>query len=314
MTGYLLRRLLVAAVTLLALTSVAFLMTTAARGDPALLALQQAGVDPTPQLLGQVRQHMGLNSPLPVRYARWLGGAVHGDLGTSYLTNRPVGAMLGERIAPTISLGLLALLTAGVAGITLGCLAAVTPYPAVDFTLRAAAVLLASVPGFWLSLGLILVIGQWWHLLPVAGYGAWSNYPLPVIALAAGPAAALLRLTRGNVLDVLSADYVRTARAKGLPERLVVLRHVVRVAALPVFLLFSVRFGTILGGAVIIESIFAWPGMGTALVQAISGRDVPVIGGFVLITGLVIILTNLLVDLLTPLLDPQVHIGGAGGR
>jgi len=311
LTGYIIRRLLVAAVTLVALTSLAFLLTTTARGDPALLALQQSGVEPTPELLQQLRERMGLTDPLPVRYARWLSGAVHGDLGNSYLTNRPVGTMLRERVAPTLTLGTAALVISAVVGITLGTVAAVARRRSLDAGVRVVTLLLASIPAFWLSLGLILVLGERLHLLPVAGYGTWRHFVLPVTALALGPAAALMRLTRGAVLDVLSDDYVRTARAKGLRERTVVLRHVLRAAALPVFAMLGLRFGSILGGAVIIESIFAWPGMGTVLISAISGRDLPVIGGFVIITGIVVVFVNLVVDLLSPLIDPRVRIGKA---
>lgn len=309
MTPYIIRRLLAAVVTVVALTVVTFLLTTAARGDPALLALQQSGAEPTPELLQQTRARMGLTDPLPVRYARWAGRAVRGDLGTSFLTRRPVVAMLRERVGPTLSLGAVTLAVSAVAGITLGAVTAVGRRRWLDVAVRSVAVLFASIPAFWLSLGLILVLGERLRLLPVAGFGGWRHYVLPVIALSLGPTAALLRLTRGSVLDVLADDYVRTARAKGLRERSVVMRHVLRNAALPVCALLGLRFGHILGGAVIIESIFAWPGMGTVLIGAISGRDLPVIGGFVVITGVVIVGVNLAVDLISPLLDPRVRIG-----
>ncbi|MBI2760375.1 MAG: ABC transporter permease [Chloroflexi bacterium] len=305
------RRLLTALLTLFLLTVLTFLMTTAARGDPALLALQRSGVEPTPELLRQTRERLGLTDPLPVRYTRWARGAVRGDLGRSFLTNRPVGEMLSERIRPTLSLGAATLAVSAILGIGLGAVTAVARRRVIDITVRATTLLLASIPAFWLSLGLILVLGERLRLLPVAGYGGWKHYVLPVTALSLGPTASLLRLTRGAVLDVLSDDYVRTARAKGLGSRTVLVRHVLRNAALPVFTLLGLRFGHILGGAVIVESIFAWPGMGTVLITAISGRDLPVIGGFVVITGLVVVSVNLTVDLICPLIDPRIRIGKA---
>lgn len=309
MTDYIIRRLAVAAITLFALTVATFLLTTAAQGDPALLALQQSGTEPTPELLQLMRERLGLTDPVPVRYIRWAARVIRGDLGTSVLTRRSVWSMLRERVGPTLALGTAALSLSSVLGVTLGTVAAMTRRRWLDVAVRTTALLCAAIPAFWLSLGLILLFGERLRLLPVAGYGGWRHFVLPVTALAVGPTAAALRLTRAAVLDVLSDDYVRTARAKGLAERTVALRHVLRNAALPVVALLGLRFGHILGGAVIIESIFAWPGMGTTLISAISGRDLPVIGGFVVITGSIIVAANLLVDLISPLIDPRIRVG-----
>ena len=313
MARYLMVRLISAIPILFLVTALAFILTTAARGDPALLALQQSGQTPTPELLEKYRRILGLEDPLPVRYVHWLGGLVHGDLGNSFLTNRPVAEMLGERIVPTLELGLSALVVSMVVGVTLGAVLALSEKGPLSLIARGLACLIAAAPPFWLAIGLVLLFGTRWRLLPVAGYGSWQQFLLPTLALAAGPAAATLRLTRNSIQDVLSEDYVRTARAKGLRDLTVVLRHVMRSASLPVLALTGVRFGHLLAGSVIIESIFAWPGMGSVLVAAISGRDLPVIGGYVLMTGVPVIIANVLADLISCALDPRVRLGNRTG-
>lgn len=309
MMRYFAGRLGLAVPTLLALTFAAFFLTTAARGDPALLALQQAGVDPTPEALVEYREKLGLNDPMPVRYVHWLQSVVMGKLGTSFLSNRPVVEVLGERVVPTVALGLVALTVSTIAGIGLGIRLALVRSPFVDGIVRGGAILGGSIPGFWLAIGLIVVFGEWLRLFPVAGYGHWEHFVLPVTALTLGSTVSLMRLTRAIVLDVLSEDYVRTAIAKGLPARTVLLSHVLRNAFLPLLALTGLRFGHILAGAVIIESIFAWPGMGTVVIGAISGRDLPIIGGYVLIAGSLMIAVNLGVDLVSGMVDPRVQYG-----
>ena len=314
MARYLMVRLISAVPILFLITALAFILTTEARGDPALLALQQSGQTPTPELLEKYRRILGLEDPLPVRYVHWLVGLAHGDLGNSFLTNRPVAEMLGERIVPTLELGLSALVVSMVAGVTLGVALALSQDGLPGLITRGLAYLIAAAPPFWLAIGLILLFGTQWRLLPVAGYGSWQQFLLPTLSLAAGPTAATLRVTRNSVLDVLGEDYVRTARAKGLPQMTVVLRHIMRSASLPVLALSGVRFGHLLAGSVIIESIFAWPGMGSVLVAAISGRDLPVIGGYVLLTGVPVVIANILADLASCALDPRVRLGiRAGG-
>lgn len=312
MTRYLLERLLAVVPTMLALTLVAFLLTTAARGDPALEALQQAGDVPSPEALATYRQQLGLDQPFPVRYARWVSGAIRGDLGRSYLSRRPVGAMIGERIRATLILGASALGVSSTLGIGLGILFAMRHDTWVDHLGRLVTVLLASVPGFWLAIALIVIFGEKLRLLPVTGFGVDRHLVLPTIALSLGPASSLMRLTRARMLEALDQDYVRTARAKGLGEGPVAWRHVLRNAAIPIASLLGLRFGHILAGAIVVESIFAWPGMGSVVLTAISGRDLPVIGGYVLIAGLLFIGVNLFVDLCYALLDPRIRLGARG--
>jgi peptide/nickel transport system permease protein len=312
MAQYLATRLLAAIPTLLALTLAAFVLTTAARGDPALLALQQAGQEPTPEALAAYRRQLGLDQPFAVRYLRWLGGVVQGDLGRSFLSQRPVGAMLQERIRPTLILGLSALALSTALGVGMGTIFALRYDTWLDRAGRFATLVLASVPSFWLAIALIVLFGEKLRLLPVAGFGLDRHLVLPALALAIGPAASLMRLTRARVLEVIALDHVRTARAKGLGGAAITWHHVLRNAAIPVVSLVGLRFGHILAGAIIVESIFAWPGMGSVVLTAISGRDLPVIGGYVLVAGVLFIVANLLVDVCYVLLDPRIRLGMRG--
>jgi len=309
MLRYLSVRLLAAVPTLLALTLVGFVLTTAARGDPALQALQQSGEVPSAETLALYRHKLGLDRPLPVRYADWVRRAARGDLGTSYLSQRPVGTIIRERIGATLLLGCSALLVSTVLGVALGAVFALRHDTALDHLGRLVTLVLASVPGFWLAIAMIVLFGEKLRLLPVAGYGVDLHLVMPTLALALGPAAGLMRLTRARMLEQLAQDHVRTARAKGLGEAAVGWRHVLRNAAVPIASLLGLRFGHILAGAVIVESIFAWPGMGSVVLTAISGRDLPVIGGYVLIAGLLFIGANLLVDVGYLALDPRIRLG-----
>ena len=314
MGQYLLGRVAAALPTLLLLTFVCFLLTTAARGDPAREALRQGGQEPTEEAVAAYREQLGLNDPLPVRYVRWLVGLAQGDLGKSFLSARTVREILGERIVPTLWLGLTAFVVTSVVGVGLGVLFGLSAGSRFDRIGRVVSLLLAAIPSFWLALLLVTLISEKARLLPVAGYGGPEYLVLPVLALSCGPAAGLMRLTRGAVIEVWRQDYVRTARAKGLVRRLVVLRHALPNALLPVVTLLGLRFGQLLAGAIVIEAIFSWPGLGTALVQAISGRDLPVIGAYVLLAGVAFIVVNLLTDLSYALLDPRVRLGGREGR
>lgn len=309
MFRYLAIRLLAAIPTLVALTVVAFLLTTAARGDPALEALQQAGETPSPETLAAYRQELGLDAPLPVRYARWLGDAVRGDLGRSYLSRRPVADVIGERVWATLILGGTALALSSVLGIGLGTLFAARHSSWIDRAGRGVTLVLASVPSFWLAIMLIVLFGERLRVLPVAGFGVDRHLVLPALALSLAPAAALMRVTRARVLEVMAQDHVRTARAKGLTERAVAWSHLLRNASVPIASVLGLRFGHILAGAIVVESIFSWPGMGSVVLTAISGRDLPVIGGYVLIAGLLFIAANLLVDVCYVLLDPRIRLG-----
>lgn len=314
MGRYVLGRLAAAIPTLLLLTLAAFLLNSAARGDPAANALRAGGQEPTPEAIAAYRDQLGLDDPLPVRYVNWLGDAIQGDFGNSYLDQREVSEILGERIGPTLRLGLAAFAFMTIVGIGSGIVFGLFANTWIDYGGRFTSLLFASVPSFWLALLLITYVSEKWKMLPVAGYGGIQYMILPVLALSLGPAASLMRFTRSAMIEVWRQDYVRTARAKGLGQTFLVLRHALPNALLPIVTLLGLRFGQLLAGAIVIESIFAWPGMGSALISAISGRDLPVIGAYVLIAGVLFIIVNLLTDLSYAFLDPRVRLDVAGGR
>lgn len=314
MGRYIVTRIAAAIPTLIILTFVAFLLNSAARGDPAAQALRAGGQEASPEAIAAYREELGLNDPLPIRYARWVGDAVQGDFGQSYLDQREVRDILGERVLPTLRLGLAAFAFSTLLGVSLGILFGLFANTWLDYSGRVTSLLLASVPSFWLALLMITFISEKWKLLPVAGYGGFKYMVLPVLALSLGPAATLMRFTRSAMIEAWRQDYVRTARAKGLRQWPLVVRHALPNALLPIVTLLGLRFGQILAGAIVIESIFAWPGMGSALISAISGRDLPVIGAYVLIAGVLFIVVNLITDLSYAFLDPRVRLETSGGR
>jgi peptide/nickel transport system permease protein len=309
---YLLGRLAAAIPTLILLTLAAFALNTWARGDPAEAALRQGGVEPTREAIEAYRDKMGLDDPLAVRYVHWMNGIVHGDLGKSFLDQRDVSDKIGERLIPTLKLGTAAFIVTTIIGIGFGTLFGLFPNSKFDLIGRVISQGLAAIPSFWLALLLVSVVAERVAWLPVGGYGGIRYMVLPVIALACGASASLMRFTRSSVMEVWRLDYVRTARAKGLKQSTVALRHALPNAMLPILTLLGLRFGQILAGTIIVEIIFSWPGMGSAIVTAISGRDLPVIGAYVLLAGTLFIIVNLLTDVSYALLDPRVRLDGNG--
>lgn len=307
MLRYLAGRLLAAVPTLVALTLVAFTLTTAARGDSALLALQQAGQDPTPDTLAEYRHQLGLDQPFPIRYARWLASAIQGDLGRSFLSLRPVAAILAERIPATLLLGASALALSTLLGVVLGVVFALRHDTPFDRAGRAATLVLASVPSFWLSIGLIVLFGERLRLLPVAGYGTGLHLAMPSLALALGPAASLMRLTRARMLEALSQDYVRTARAKGLAESTVVNKHALRNALIPLVTIVALSISGLFAGAPITETVFAWPGVGRLLVESVLGGDYVVAQAVLMFLAALVLIFNLVADVGYALLDPRIR-------
>lgn len=314
MGRYILTRLAAAIPTLIVLTFVAFLLNSAARGDPAAIALRAGGEEPTAAAIAAYREKLGLNDPLPVRYLTWVGNALQGDFGRSFIDQREVTEILGERILPTLRLGVAAFAVTTLLGIGAGVIFGLKADTWVDYGGRVTSLLLASIPSFWLAMILITLVSEKWGVLPVAGYGGIRYMILPVIALSLGPAAELMRFTRSATIETWRQDYVRTARAKGLRPRAQVLRHALPNALLPIVTMLGLRFGQILAGAIVIESIFSWPGMGSALITAISGRDLPVIGAYVMLSGTLFIIVNLLTDVSYAALDPRVKLDANGGR
>lgn len=312
MTRYIVRRLFYLMPLWLAVSLLAFSLLSVARGDPAsTIWYRDHDQPPSSADLDGIRAEEGLDDPFPVRYGRWLAGAFQGDLGRSYKTGEPVFGALRDRFPATLELAGAALLFALVLALPLGIVAAVYRNSLLDHMARLGALLGASMPSFWLAYLLISVFSVRLGLLPVSGKGGLDHLILPASALGMASAAILSRLTRSALLEVLGEDYIRTARAKGLRENIVILRHALKVALIPVVTVIGLNFGYLLGGAVIIEHVFAWPGIGRLAVAAIFDRDYPVIQGFVLYIGGFILLVNLIVDISYAWLDPRVRLGGS---
>jgi peptide/nickel transport system permease protein len=246
-----------------------------------------------------------------VRYVTWVGNVLQGDFGRSSLDGREVTTILRERIGPTLRLGIAAFAMTAVVGIGLGIVLGRFANSPIDVAGRFFSILFAAIPSFWLALLLIVYFGERWKILPVAGYGGVKYMILPVIALSCGPAASLMRYTRGATIEVLRQDYVRTAQAKGLNEVVIALRHALPNAMLPILTILGLRFGQILAGAIVVEGIFSWPGMGSAVLNAISSRDLPVISAYVLLAGVFFVVINLFTDLSYVALDPRIRLGAS---
>lgn len=309
---YTIRRLLLAIPVLLIVATGVFLLLRLAPGDPAGVIL---GPDATEQQRLALRRELGLEDPLPVQYARWLGRTVQGDLGRSLFLNKPVTAALLERAQPTLLLTALALLVAVTVGLPTGVFAARRRGSWLDLGTMGVAMLGIATPTFLLGLLLIFVFAVRLRWLPVAGYqplsaGLWESLRyliLPAITLGVAQGALLGRMTRSMMLDVLNQDYVRTARAKGLTERAVIVRHALRNAFIPLLTVIGLITAALMSGAVVTEQIFNIPGVGRLLIQAIGRRDFPLVQGAVLVIAGVYVLINLLVDLLYGLIDPRIQ-------
>jgi len=273
-------------------------------GDPARLL---AGDFATDAIIDELRQRWHLNDPLPVQYAVYLGGLLRGDLGRSITTATPVLPELTERFLRTLELAVAAIAVAALVGITAGIVSAVRRSTLVDYLATALALTGISTPIFWSGLILILLFSVTLGWLPAGGTGTLRHLILPAVSLGFFGAGVLARQTRSGLLEVLGQDFVRTARAKGLPERLVVVKHALKNALIPVVTLLGDQFGRLLGGAILTETVFSWPGMGRYLIDAISQRDYPAVQGAILIFAAAVVVINLLVDLSYGALDPRVR-------
>ena len=310
MLRYIARRLAYLVPVWLGISILAFALALLAPGDPVRQVLQAGGIDaPSPEQVMELRRELGLDAPGPVRYVRWLGSAVRGDLGRSYRTGEPVLQSLVDRFPRTAVLALLAVSLGLVIAVPLGIVSALFRDSPIDQLARLGALIGASVPSFWLAYLLILFFAVQLRVLPVAGASEPRHIVLPALTLAIGAAASLTRLTRSAMLEELFQDYVRTARSKGLRESVVVVAHALRNALITIVTITGIRLAALLGGAVIVETIFAWPGIGKYVVDSIFNRDYPTIQGFVLFTGTVVLLVNLAVDVSYVWLDPRVRLG-----
>lgn len=304
MITYIARRAVVAIPTLWGVATVVFFMARLLPGDPARVI---AGVLASPQDVERIRQQMGLDQPLWVQYLDFMGSLLRVDLGTSAHTNAPVVEEIGSRIPYTAELAVVALLIAVTIGILAGIAAAVRRNTVLDLLISGFSVFGVSMPVYWLGLMLIIVFAIELHLFPAAGADAPTSIVMPAVTLALFSVGLIARMTRSSMLEVLGQDFIRTARAKGAPVRVVIFRHALRNAFLPILTVIGLQFGSLLGGAVVTETVFAWPGVGRLLVDSIFFRDYPVVQGLVLMFGTTFVLVNLIVDLLYAYVDPRIH-------
>ncbi len=332
MGRYILRRILVAIPILLGVSLLVFLMLHTAGGDPAVLRL---GMQADEDSIARVRAEMGLDRPLAVQYFDFLSNALRGDLGRSYRSNAAVTDEVFSRFPATVELALAAMLIGTGIGLTAGVIAGVKRNSIFDYSSTLAALVGVSIPTFWLGIILIIVFGVWLEWLPISGrvnprLGADPSQPflvlssliqrdwvvfedslkhlvLPAITLAGWPAAIIARITRASVIEAMDGDYIRTARAKGLRDRVVVRRHALPNAVIPVLTVIGLELGMLLGGAVVTETVFSWPGVGKLAADAVSARDYQVTQGVVLLLATVFVLLNLFVDILYAFVDPRVR-------
>lgn len=297
---------------LLGMSVLVFLIIRLVPGDPVLAVL---GLNATPELVERLREDLGLDDPIYVQYVEWLGGLLHGDFGLDYRSNEPIGNMLLDRLPVTLELTALSLLLAIVVAIPLGVIAAVRRGRLPDKAMQGVSLAGISVPDFWLGIMLILVFSLGLGLLPSSGFVPFFEDPvenirhmiLPASALAAGLAAVLIRVTRAAMLDVLHEDYIRFTRAKGVNERAVIFKHALRNASIPIVTVVGLQAGYLLGGAIVIEQVFALPGVGRLVLDSVLQRNYPVVQASVLMVGLMFVLTNVAADLLYSVLNPKLR-------
>lgn len=310
MLRYIFKRLFVLIPVLIGATFIVFAIMHFTPGDPAALMLPQ---DATRAEIEAMRENLGLNDPFFVQYGNFLFGIFRGDLGTSFRTGQPVFDIIMTRLPATMQLAAASLVVAVIIGLIAGIVAAIKQYTFWDGGAMFSALLGVSMPNFWLGLMLILVFSVFWSnnygytLLPASGYGTIRHIIMPAVVLGTAHAAFITRITRSSMLEVLRQDYVRTARAKGLNEWIVVFSHALRNALMPVVTIVGLRFGVLLGGSVVTERIFAWPGIGRLLIDSVRAQDYNMVQGIILTYAIIFSIVTLLVDLLYTLIDPRVR-------
>jgi ABC-type dipeptide/oligopeptide/nickel transport system permease component len=300
---FIFRRLLLAALVCLTVLVVSFTLTRLS-GD---LAASIAGPNASAADIAIITRNYGLDRPLVVQFFDWAGHAAEGDLGRSFLYHVPVSELIRDRLPITLTLGLIGFSIALLVGLPLGILAAVREGTALDRGIMLVALLGQAMPGFWFGLILIILLGLELQWLPISGVDSWQGYIMPGIVLAFSAIPALMRLTRSGMIDALAADYIRTARAKGLSRSTIILKHALRNAAMPVVSIAAVQLGFMLGGSVVIESVFALPGIGYLAWESITKNDFPVVQAVVLFLAVIYIGLTLLADMMNALLDPRLR-------
>lgn len=304
MFAYLVKRLIATIPVILMVMVCVFAFVHMLPGDPARLV---AGVDASPEDVVAVRSSLGLDKPLPEQFTRYITRAVQGDFGISLKTRRTVLEEIGERFMPTVWLTFFAMLWSTIFGLLIGVFSAVKRGKWQDYAGMLIAVSGISFPPFWLGLLMISFFSVYLGWLPTGGYGTWQHFIMPSFTLGVGVAAIMARFTRSSFIEIAREDYVRTARAKGVPERRVIWKHALRNALIPIITMVGLQFGFLLGGSIIIESVFSWPGLGRLLVDSVTYRDYPVIQALILLFSLQFIFINLLVDVLYAFANPEIR-------
>jgi len=305
MKRYALRQVVQLAVVIVGISMLAFAILHVI-GDPVTLLLpQNAGKDE----YARYNKLLGLDKPIYVQYWKFVSRAVQGDFGKSWYADTPAFKLVLERMLPTLYLTTAGLVTALLIALPLGILAALKQHSFVDSLCTMAAVAGQAMPIFWLGIMLIIIFAVQLRLLPASGYGTWQHFLMPAFTLGAFLAPITMRLVRSGVIEIMNMEYIKTARAKGLAERLVVIKHAFRNACIPVITVLGLQFGQLLGGAVITETVFAWPGVATLTVDAIRNQDFPVVQCAVVLLALIIVAVNFLVDMIVGLIDPRIRVG-----
>lgn len=316
MHKFIFKRLLIAALQLLLVGTGVFALLHLLPGDPVMIVLGTEQSTPDPEVVEAVRERLGLDEPLHIQYVNWAKAVVQGDLGRSLGDNSPVTEKIASRLPRTMQLVMAGIILAVLVGLPLGILAALTWNTVWDRLLSLFGAAGISLPVYVVGMLLVLLFGVELQWLPVAGYtapsenlsGFFENLILPAVALALSPAAIITRMTRSSMLEARNQDYIRTARAKGLTERVVIVRHMLRNALIPIVTVVGLQMGTLIGGTVLVEYIFNWPGLSTLLVTSIGRRDYPIVQGVVLVSASLFILINLAVDILYGILDPRIRV------
>ena len=316
MRQYAIKRIALIIPTVLLVTIIVFTVMRLLPGDPALVILSEGDASFTQEELEDLRRQLGTDRPIVVQYVDWIGGLVQGDLGTSiWRSGQPVTKLVGDRVFRTLELAVLAILIAVIFAVPLGVISAIKPDSLIDYFSRVIALVGISIPTFFAGLLVVLVLSRGFGWLPPLGYedlwdNPWKNLQqmfLPALALGFYDMAFIARVTRSSMMEIIREDYMRTARAKGLGERIVLVRHGLKNAVLPILTISGWQFGRLFGGTVIIESIFKVPGIGTLLIETVFQRDFPTIQAIIIVIAVSIVIINLLVDLLYGLLDPRIR-------
>lgn len=306
MAQYVARRFLQLPLVLFVVSLVVFSMLRIIPGDPARII---AGEDTSMETIEAIRVELGLDKPLPVQYLKLFKDALRGDLGLSLRTRNPVAQEIVTRFPVTMKLAVCGTALSMVLGVLAGIISAARQYSAVDAVAMVVALIGVSAPSFWLGLILLLVFSLWLKMLPAVGASTLLHYVLPSVTLGARGAGIIARQTRSAMLDVIRQDFIRTARAKGLPERAVIYRHALKNALIPVITVIGLQFGVLLAGSVIVEKVFTMPGLGRVMVDSIAYRDYPMVQGSVLVVAVSFVVVNLLVDVMYAAVDPRIHYG-----